>query len=155
MQLFMPLCKPKSRDSGGWFHSTGSPKRHLGRWPGFLEYKRCMCFQQVRQEPDSASASFRNRNSVFRATWSPLDMPLIGNFVTEDFDPSELKSHALPWLGGALALSPIIYYSVMAVYNIYFHPLSKYPGPKSWSATPFPYAIKQLQGTCPKDTAEL
>ncbi|KXJ88135.1 averantin oxidoreductase [Microdochium bolleyi] len=62
---------------------------------------------------------------------------------------------ALPWLAGALVVSPVAYYSVMAVYNIYFHPLSKYPGPKSWSATPFHYAILQLRGTCPKDTAKM
>ncbi|KAJ1337314.1 aspirochlorine biosynthesis cytochrome P450 monooxygenase [Microdochium nivale] len=79
----------------------------------------------------------------------PFQMP--DGFMPRDL----LTKEALPWLVGALVASPVIYYSIMAVYNIYFHPLRKYPGPTSWIATPFYYAMLQLRGTCPQDTAKM
>jgi cytochrome P450 len=38
-------------------------------------------------------------------------------------------------------------FAVQAIYNIYFHPLRKYPGPKSWAASNFPRISLRLQGT--------
>jgi hypothetical protein len=35
------------------------------------------------------------------------------------------------------------------VYNLYFHPLSKFPGPKLWAAFQFPYLYAMLQGIVP------
>ncbi|KAJ1323299.1 aspirochlorine biosynthesis cytochrome P450 monooxygenase [Microdochium nivale] len=83
-------------------------------------------------------------------------MPLVSHIFPKGLVPSDLLTKdVLPWLGGALVASPVVYYAIMAVYNIYFHPLSKYPGPKSWSATPFYYAILQLRGICPQETANM
>ncbi|KAK5991682.1 Cytochrome P450 monooxygenase astJ [Cladobotryum mycophilum] len=43
-----------------------------------------------------------------------------------------------------LTASPLLLYPLgVIIYNIYFHPLSKYPGSKSWAATYVPY-IKNL-----------
>lgn len=76
--------------------------------------------------------------------------------MPDGFMPGDLLTkEAIPWLVGALVASPVIYYSIMAVYNIYFHPLRKYPGPTSWIATPFYYAMLQLRGTCPQNTAKM
>ncbi|KXJ84930.1 hypothetical protein Micbo1qcDRAFT_225566 [Microdochium bolleyi] len=74
-------------------------------------------------------------------------MPLLSNSIPEGFMPSDfLTKDALPWLAAALVASPVVYYGIMAVYNIFLHPLSKYPGPKSWVATPFHYSLLQLRG---------
>lgn len=34
------------------------------------------------------------------------------------------------------------------VYNVYFHPLSKFPGPRWWAATRIPYTVNYLSGRC-------
>jgi len=85
-----------------------------------------------------------------------LKMPLLSKLVPDGFvPPDHLSQDAYLWLGGVLVVSPLVYYGLMAVYNIYFHPLSKYPGPKSWVATPFYYSMLQLRGTAPIETAKL
>ncbi|KAI9674803.1 MAG: hypothetical protein M1817_001707 [Caeruleum heppii] len=42
---------------------------------------------------------------------------------------------ALPFLGTSLVLLPVLYYTVVALYNIYLHPLRHVPGPKLAAAT--------------------
>lgn len=38
------------------------------------------------------------------------------------------------------------YIVASATYNLFFHPLRHYPGPKSWAATPLPSALNILRG---------
>lgn len=40
----------------------------------------------------------------------------------------------------------LIYIGASAIYNLYFHPLRHYPGPKSWAATFFPWSLSILRG---------
>ncbi|KAK1715451.1 cytochrome P450 monooxygenase, partial [Colletotrichum acutatum] len=40
-----------------------------------------------------------------------------------------------------------IYGVATVIYNLFFHPLRHYPGPKLWAATPLPAAINILRGT--------
>ncbi|KAK1963578.1 averantin oxidoreductase [Colletotrichum sublineola] len=47
------------------------------------------------------------------------------------------------------------YYFSLAIYNIYFHPLSKYPGPRLAAATPWWTAYSLFRGCTPFDLLEL
>lgn len=40
----------------------------------------------------------------------------------------------------------ILYHTSLAIYNIYFHPLRKFPGPKLYAASRLPYVIAATQG---------
>ncbi|OBT98661.2 hypothetical protein VE01_03550 [Pseudogymnoascus verrucosus] len=50
---------------------------------------------------------------------------------------------------GCLAVLTILYASYYVIYNIYFHPLSSYPGPKSHAATRLTYVYYHLTGQLP------
>ncbi|KAL9624636.1 MAG: hypothetical protein Q9160_001301 [Pyrenula sp. 1 TL-2023] len=47
------------------------------------------------------------------------------------------------------SLGYIIYLACLVIYNIYFHPLSKFPGPKAFGATPLPFVLHQITGKLP------
>lgn len=47
------------------------------------------------------------------------------------------------------------YALIRAIYNVYFHPLSKIPGPRAWSATRFPFVRALLRGTIVHDFQRL
>ncbi|KAI1381279.1 cytochrome P450 [Hypoxylon crocopeplum] len=44
---------------------------------------------------------------------------------------------------------------VISVDNVFFHPLRKYPGPKLWAATQFPWLRTFIAGDMPKKTLEM
>jgi versicolorin B desaturase len=49
-------------------------------------------------------------------------------------------------IGGVLA-----YFASIAFYNLYFHPLSSYPGPLLWRASSYPWKLALLRGTLHHD----
>ncbi|KAK3337577.1 cytochrome P450 [Cercophora scortea] len=49
----------------------------------------------------------------------------------------------------------VSYPFIRALYNIYFHPLSRIPGPRTWSATRLPFIRSLLQGTIVHDIQKL
>lgn len=48
----------------------------------------------------------------------------------------------------------IVYALGVAIYNVYFHPLSKYPGPKLYAASRIPYALDLSHGTINQSISE-
>ncbi|KAK8242211.1 isotrichodermin C-15 hydroxylase [Phyllosticta capitalensis] len=53
---------------------------------------------------------------------------------------------AIPKLLGGVVVMTILYHTSLAIYNIYFHPLRKFPGPKLYAASRLPYVIAATQG---------
>jgi hypothetical protein len=49
----------------------------------------------------------------------------------------------------------VLYYITKIIYNLYMHPLSKYPGPKSWVVSRIPYLICMNSGKLPFKIKEL
>ncbi|ROT36171.1 isotrichodermin C-15 hydroxylase, partial [Sodiomyces alkalinus F11] len=49
----------------------------------------------------------------------------------------------------------IIYFLLSAVYNLFFHPLSKYPGPWWYAVSRLPYTIEIFRGTVTWTTKEM
>ncbi|KAF0329990.1 trichothecene C-15 hydroxylase [Colletotrichum asianum] len=49
----------------------------------------------------------------------------------------------------------ILCFSLNAAYNIWFHPLSKYPGPRWQAASRLPCTIQIFRGTATQNTARL
>ncbi|RDL42248.1 uncharacterized protein BP5553_02227 [Venustampulla echinocandica] len=49
----------------------------------------------------------------------------------------------------------VLYILILSFYRIYFHPLSKYPGPALWAASRFPSAYYLTKGVIPYKTLEL
>ncbi|KAF7532891.1 hypothetical protein G7054_g7546 [Neopestalotiopsis clavispora] len=47
------------------------------------------------------------------------------------------------------------YFAFQWIYNIYLHPLSKVPGPRSWSASRLPFVVSLLRGTIVHDIQKL
>ncbi|KAJ5664215.1 hypothetical protein N7507_004946 [Penicillium longicatenatum] len=49
----------------------------------------------------------------------------------------------------------IIYLITKVIYNVYFHPLSRFPGPKSHAISRIPYFRRAINGTLPFDMLDL
>ncbi|KAK3317945.1 cytochrome P450 [Apodospora peruviana] len=49
----------------------------------------------------------------------------------------------------------VCYPIVRAIYNVYFHPLSKIPGPRTWAASRLPFIRSLLKGTIVHDIQKL
>ncbi|KAF2814564.1 benzoate 4-monooxygenase cytochrome P450 [Mytilinidion resinicola] len=43
--------------------------------------------------------------------------------------------------------SIFLYFIATAIYNVYFHPLSSFPGPKFWAASSIPFSLSHMRGT--------
>ncbi|KAL1846859.1 hypothetical protein Daus18300_014117 [Diaporthe australafricana] len=56
-------------------------------------------------------------------------------------------------LGASLIIS--VYYAGLFIYNLYFHPLAKYPGPRLAAATPYWMVSSYFGGNTPYDLLEL
>ncbi|KAI0183629.1 cytochrome P450 [Xylaria flabelliformis] len=61
---------------------------------------------------------------------------------------------ALSWLNH-IGLLLAIYYALLFIRNIYFHPLSKVPGPRAWSGSKLPFVHALLRGTAVQDVQQL
>ncbi|CAG9982954.1 unnamed protein product [Clonostachys byssicola] len=54
-----------------------------------------------------------------------------------------------------ISVQSILYVTSILVYNIYFHPLRNYPGPKIWAASRIPYALMIISGHSHKRVLQL
>ncbi|OJD32676.1 cytochrome p450 [Diplodia corticola] len=68
--------------------------------------------------------------------------------------PHLLAANNLPALVGGAVVTAIVYTIGVAIYNVYFHPLSKYPGSKWYAASRIPYALDLSRGTINKAITE-
>ncbi|KAI1358949.1 cytochrome P450 [Xylaria arbuscula] len=55
----------------------------------------------------------------------------------------------------AVGILLIAYIIAIPVYNLFFHPLRRYPGPKLWAASPLPWLRAFIAGDLPRKTLEL
>ncbi|KAH8900663.1 putative P450 monooxygenase [Thozetella sp. PMI_491] len=58
-------------------------------------------------------------------------------------------------LAVGVVILPIAYYCYLAIYNVYFHPLSRYPGPKVAAASDYWFVRSHLRGSTPLDILKL
>ncbi|KAI8628214.1 cytochrome P450 [Xylariaceae sp. FL1651] len=70
-----------------------------------------------------------------------------------DLQPFSMRYDLILML--AILVLPIAYYLCLSIYNIYFHPLSKYPGPRLAAATPWWFAWTLARGTTPGKLLDL
>ncbi|KAF9879627.1 hypothetical protein CkaCkLH20_03170 [Colletotrichum karsti] len=49
----------------------------------------------------------------------------------------------------------LVYYFLLGIYNVFFHPLRHYPGPFLWRFSPLPKNINMLRGTYAKKAREI
>ncbi|KAI0158060.1 cytochrome P450 [Xylariaceae sp. FL1272] len=61
------------------------------------------------------------------------------------FGRAELEAHPL-WVLSAVITVSVGYLLYTAIYNVYFHPLSKFPGPKLYAASQIPITIRRVLG---------
>ncbi|CAG9984159.1 unnamed protein product [Clonostachys byssicola] len=74
--------------------------------------------------------------------------PWLTEFATPRIRPSVAL---LLFLGGLV----IIYVAFILIYNVFFHPLRKFPGPKLWAATLFPWIKSFISGNMHNKSLEL
>lgn len=55
----------------------------------------------------------------------------------------------------ATVLAYIVYFAFAALHNLYFHSLSRFPGPRLWAISRIPYAYTLLKGDLTQRTKEL
>ncbi|PWY86713.1 putative RNA polymerase II mediator complex component Srb8 [Aspergillus heteromorphus CBS 117.55] len=62
---------------------------------------------------------------------------------------------SVPLQIGSVVCLLLAYPIYQGIYNVYFHPLAKYPGPKAWAASRIPFVYHLLSGTLVKRQREL
>ncbi|CCD42804.1 hypothetical protein BofuT4_P071000.1 [Botrytis cinerea T4] len=91
-------------------------------------------------------------------------LPLEGELM--DFDMSNSLANLKTNFGMILSnylsvlaiLLPILVLAtclVVSTYNLYFHPISSYPGPRLWAISRFPYAVSLYRGRLHIDIKEI
>ncbi|CAF9926361.1 hypothetical protein IMSHALPRED_006941 [Imshaugia aleurites] len=55
----------------------------------------------------------------------------------------------------ATLIASIVYFTLATIHSLYFHSLSRFPGPKSWAISRIPYAYTLLKGDLTQRTKEL
>lgn len=58
-------------------------------------------------------------------------------------------------VAGAAAIATVAYWTVIAIYRLWFHPLSKFPGPRLNAVTWLPGVVWTLRGRMPMETRKL
>ncbi|KAK1760281.1 cytochrome P450 [Echria macrotheca] len=58
-------------------------------------------------------------------------------------------------LAGAAAVLTVVYSLAVILYNLYLHPLARFPGPLLWRATRLTYLRNAVAGTLPRDILRL
>ncbi|KAB5513263.1 cytochrome P450 [Coniochaeta sp. 2T2.1] len=61
----------------------------------------------------------------------------------------------LALLAGGFAIATTLYWTVVAIYRLYFHPLARFPGPKLNAVTWLPGVVWTLKGRMPMETRKL
>lgn len=80
----------------------------------------------------------------------------MNSFMNSDVLPTGFNSKFGFVYAAVLAvLVTIIYYTTLVIYNVYFHPLSKFPGTRARAATEWPYFLSMINGTGPQDMLEM
>jgi hypothetical protein len=64
---------------------------------------------------------------------------LVGTVITASFPTPRHR----------FQINDLQHHITIIIYNLYFHPLSKFPGPRLWAAFQFPYLYTMLQGVVP------
>ncbi|KAF3769327.1 cytochrome P450 [Cryphonectria parasitica EP155] len=79
----------------------------------------------------------------------PLDIVL-------PFHSQDVAAKSTLKLVGIAAASALLWYILVLVYRVYFHPLAKYPGPKHLAATDIPWVYKEaVSGTTAREAVDL
>ncbi|KAL3485486.1 cytochrome P450 [Aspergillus germanicus] len=65
-----------------------------------------------------------------------------------DIAGTQVSSNMI-WILGAYLCKVPLYFIALVLYNVYFHPLAKYPGPRSMAATRLPYMRITMGGRFP------
>jgi cytochrome P450 len=66
--------------------------------------------------------------------------------ITEVYAIDLLSARSVIVVIAALIVVQILRATIRIIYNVYFHPLSKYPGPKLWAAFDFTRTVGRMQG---------